>query len=244
MTSSRTFSTLTAGALVALSLVFSGCGELKREPAISYMPDMHVQDHLKAYEADPISGERSMREPVAGTVAQGHVDYNLPFDLEGTEADKIQNPLPQNLEILEAGRRNFNIYCVVCHGERGAGNGPIIPDLESFVPAKGENPAQLKLHGGRQTLFPMKQMMVPPVLTTDKINQWSDGRIFNLITHGRGNMPPYAQVSPSMRWAIVRYLRVLYKAEHPSESEYQDYKSHAADYLDISPAKLVQWKNQ
>ncbi|MBI3396150.1 MAG: cytochrome c, partial [Spirochaetia bacterium] len=42
---------------------------------------------------------------------------------------------------------------------------------------------------------------------------WPDGKIFHMMTVGRGMMKPYAaQISPQDRWAIVHYVRLLQRA--------------------------------
>jgi mono/diheme cytochrome c family protein len=79
------------------------------------------------------------------------------------------------------GARVYGIYCKVCHGERGAGDGPII---------------------GR---FPN-----PPSLTSAKAIGMDDNAVFTLMTEGRGLMASYAaQVPAADRWHLVDHLRLL-----------------------------------
>jgi mono/diheme cytochrome c family protein len=63
---------------------------------------------------------------------------------------------------------------------------------------------------------------MPPVLYSDKVMAWPDGRIYHTITLGQGLMPSYAtQILPEQRWAIVYYVRALQKAAHPTPQDLQ-----------------------
>ena len=88
-------------------------------------------------------------------------------------------------ELLVRGQQRFNIYCGVCHGAAGQGNGVI----KSF---------------GLATIRP---------LVDDQIRAQPDGQIFNTITHGKNTMGAYGPViTVEDRWAIVAYVRALQTA--------------------------------
>ena len=60
----------------------------------------------------------------------------------------------------------------------------------------------------------------PSNLTEDRVVQFADGDIFNVITNGRRTMPPYRyQVVVADRWAIVAYVRALQRAAHGTPDE-------------------------
>lgn len=85
-----------------------------------------------------------------------------------------------------AGRKLFSDFCSPCHGGRGQGDGPVI--------ARG---------------FP-----APPVLTADAARSLSDAAVFQLLTFGRNNMPPYRfQLTREERWRVIRYLRELQRPQ-------------------------------
>jgi hypothetical protein len=51
---------------------------------------------------------------------------------------------------------------------------------------------------------------IPTNLHEDRVKQFNDGEIFNVITNGRRSMPAYKyQVTARDRWAIVAYVRAL-----------------------------------
>jgi mono/diheme cytochrome c family protein len=49
----------------------------------------------------------------------------------------------------------------------------------------------------------------------DRVVEFADGDIFNVITNGRRTMPSYKfQVVTADRWAIIAYVRLLQRAAH------------------------------
>ena len=97
-------------------------------------------------------------------------------------------------KLLRRGQQRFNIYCYVCHGLDGSGQGPV-----------NERAMELQADG-------VAGMSWTPaaVLTADLIRAEPDGKIFNTITNGIRSMPSYgAQIPVSDRWAIVSYVRAL-----------------------------------
>jgi mono/diheme cytochrome c family protein len=86
---------------------------------------------------------------------------------------------------MERGRRIFNNLCIACHGQYGLGDGR--------VPPRGLPP--------------------PPSLLDRRERDFSDARIFHIITSGQNVMPSYAwQLPPADRWAVVHYVRALQRA--------------------------------
>lgn len=123
-------------------------------------------------------------EPVAGTISRDQKSYPYPNDPD-LAGQKLKNPLIPSSDTLNRGQFMYNVHCLPCHNSNGEGFGPVVK--RGFAP--------------------------PPPLTSDKVKNWSDGRIFHVITVGQGIMPTYApQVDPIDRWAIVLYIRALQKA--------------------------------
>ena len=95
----------------------------------------------------------------------------------------LTNPLEPTPEVLARGEFVYSNVCLACHGEAGAGNGPVVG------PGK----------------FPLGPTVVGGTALTR-----SDGYLYGVIRVGRGLMPPYAdRVSHNDRWAIVHYIRQL-----------------------------------
>ena len=169
--------------VLTFGLVLSGCGKHEK-PNFIYMEEMVYSPALKAQE------EGAMRLPPEGTVPRGYTPYPYPDDPEAAGRN-LKNPLGRSHAVLNKGKELFNIYCIVCHGAYGEGDGSVVPK------------------------FPR-----PPSLQTEKIRDYPDGRIFHIITKGQNLMPAYSQqMSPEERWSVVHYVRVLYRAKHPTESD-------------------------
>ncbi len=94
---------------------------------------------------------------------------------------------PWSLATLERGQLQFDIFCAACHARDGYGDG--------IVPRHG---------------FPS-----PPTLHDDAARSFSDAYLLDVITNGRGKMPPYGDlIRPADRWAIVGYVRALQLSQH------------------------------
>jgi len=174
----------------------AGCDGRRERREIMNMPDMHYSPAVKAQEPDKLSPTgSSMRPPVPGTVPVNFQPYTITNDEADTVAAKLANPLPATREVLKAGEKYYNIFCLVCHGKLGLGDGAVI-----------------KANAG---------MPQPPSLMADKVvKEWSDGRIFHVITVGQGNMPSYAaRMDAEKRWAVIHYLRAMQRAQHPTEAD-------------------------
>lgn len=133
----------------------------------------------------------SNRMPVEGTVARGFI----PYEYKGMPDSLIKllsNPLPFDSSTIARGKETFGIYCSPCHGYYGKGDS--------------------RLRG---------QFPNPPSLLSDKIKNWPDGNIYNVITNGQNNiMPSYEKsVSRDDRWAIIRYIRVLQRSQDAKDSD-------------------------
>jgi mono/diheme cytochrome c family protein len=178
------------GSLLTIGLLGIGC-KTKSHTILEYMPDMYRQLSVHAQQFDPTAPNGiGMRVPPEGTVPRDYQFY--PYHLaDTTQANQLPNPLPPTSDVLAAGRKVFETWCIVCHGAWGDGHGFIVPKFTQ-----------------------------PPVLYSDKVIHWPDGRIFHTITLGQGLMPSYAlQILPEQRWAAVSYVRVLQRAANPSSAD-------------------------
>lgn len=168
--------------LSSLLLTAASCSGGKNQPTIELIQDMMDQPSLKAQEYDNARGEPAMRVPPEGTVARGKPPYVYAGDPLGAEAN-LRNPVEPNEASLSRGEKMYKIYCSVCHGIQGKGDGTVAEHM------------------------PLK----PPSLLTDKVRAFKDGRIFHIITEGQGVMGSYASqvFKEEDRWSIVNYIRKL-----------------------------------
>lgn len=125
----------------------------------------------------------SARPIIEGTVAVGEFHTNESFytGLVGTNVVE-QFPLPVTESLLRRGQERYDIYCAVCHGLGGDGDGVIV-----------------------QRGFPR-----PPSYHIPRLRQAPIGHFYRVITDGYGVMYPYAsRVTPEDRWKIAAYIRAL-----------------------------------
>ncbi len=111
---------------------------------------------------------------------------------------------------LKRGQERYTIFCAVCHGPLGNGQGKIWERgylaPTSFHTAKVtptevdvKNPQGLGISRG----YSLWGHRVP-------MDEVPAGYYFEVITKGYGGMPNYsAQIPPADRWKIVAYIRVL-----------------------------------
>jgi len=178
-------------ACILIALLFlSGCSNVQRVPPVQVWDDMKKQEKFKPQmENDVFADRRDSRRPPEGVVARGHLADDTPY-FTGMEGEMYvgKNPVPITMDLLKKGQQKFGTYCTPCHDRTGSGTG-IVP---TRVPA-----------------------WQPSNLMEDRVVQFADGDIFNVITHGRRTMPSYRfQVAVEDRWAIIAYLRVLQRAGH------------------------------
>lgn len=111
------------------------------------------------------------------------------------------NPYPDDVDtfpiqitpkMLNEGQERYNIYCSVCHGMTGYGDG--------MVARRGFNkPSPANYH-------------------QDRLRQAPVGHFFDVMTNGWGAMPSYAQqISVEDRWKIVAYIRALQLSQMKQE---------------------------
>ncbi len=177
---------LGAALFAATSLI--ACSGSKNQTNIEIIQNMMDQVSMKSQDYDPDRHEASNRVPPEGTVARNHPPYRYEGDAMQAEA-KLVNPYSHSTDekFRKLGEEKFNIYCSVCHGLDGKGDGQIAPYMA----------------------------LRPPSLMSDKVRNFKDGRIFHIITDGQGVMGSYAtQIqNPDARWAIVNYIRSLQKKQ-------------------------------
>lgn len=168
-------------ALVIVTL-FASCND-KRKPQVQYMPDMYVS---VPYDANGISSAGEVpvnRLPVAGTVSRnGVVAYDIPDTNAGYEKAKaeLKNPLAKNEDNLANGKKMYGIYCAVCHGKKGDGNG-ILMEREKFLG-----------------------------IPNYKDRDITEGSIYHVLMYGKNMMGSHSgQLTYKERWQVVQYVQKL-----------------------------------
>ena len=177
-------SRLFAAASVAALPLLAGVAGCERN-------DMHNQPRHEPMEVSTFFDDGQASRPiVAGTVARGHL---VPNNMR--VAGLPQGPTPETFPFeitkadLKRGRERFEIYCGVCHGATGDGDGMIV--RRGFVK--------------------------PPSLHEQRLKDAPVGHFYDVMTNGWGAMYSYNdRVIPEDRWRIAAYIRVLQLAQDKS----------------------------
>ncbi len=208
-------------ALVALIVVgiFGLRGQKFSQPPVRIFPDMDEQDKLKPQKPDPFfANGQGARLPVPQTQPRGlnpdgeRTIGGIPeyefggqptYYHTGFIGTQYGNGMPEELnlseesaaELIRRGQERFGIYCAVCHGTSGNGQGV----TSNYGVPVAANPLA-KLNSLTQATYP-------------------DGKLFETISNGRGLMSGYAANIPVRdRWAIIAYLHTLQSAKAATAS--------------------------
>ena len=143
-----------------LLLLLAGCDNMVKQP------------RYDAYGAGPLFADgKAMQTPPAGTVSRDAAEW----------AAETRRP-PMSLALLQRGRGRYDIYCGMCHGLDGSGDGT--------VPARG---------------FPR-----PADFRAADQKALDGARIYATISDGYGVMYGFKdRVPPHDRWAIAAYVEAL-----------------------------------
>ncbi len=169
--------------------------------------DMQDQPKMKPYRGTSFfSDGQSMRQPIPGTIARGFLrtdtEYFTGKKLKSASSvatasatnpftdDTDTFPFPITRETVVRGKERYEIFCSVCHGLTGNGDGMIVR------------------RGFRRAA----------TFNDDRLRQAPVGHFFDAITNGWGAMPSYAaQIPVQDRWAIIAYVRALQLSQQKAQ---------------------------
>jgi len=120
------------GIVLGILVLASSCFD-KNTPNYQYMPDMYEAVGYEAYdEVDFLPDRQEAMEPVANTIPRGWMPYPIENTPEGKEQSRnLQSPLMatdslQTAEYEAEGAQLYTIYCAICHGDKGDGQGYLV----------------------------------------------------------------------------------------------------------------------
>jgi len=166
--------------VVMTSLAFS-CKKDSR-PNYQFMPNMYVPVGYETYgEYEVFPGEQSAMLPVEGTIARGYslFDYlNTNEDFERAKLELI-SPLDSTQVNSAKGKELYDIYCGICHGNKGDGQGNLV-----------------------------KREKILGIPSYDDIGRAiTQGSTYHTIYYGKNAMGSYAnQLNEEERWQVVAYV--------------------------------------
>lgn len=169
---------------VSVLAVVVSC-QTKDKPNYQYMPNMYAPVSYETYgNYEVFPGGQEAMSPAEGSVARGWMPYEYENTPEGYEAAKanLKNPLPYTEDNLNEGKALYTIYCAICHGDKGNGQGTLA-EREKILGVPAYNDA------GRDI---------------------TEGSVYHVTYYGRNNMGSYAsQTTEEELWKINHYVMSL-----------------------------------
>lgn len=168
--------------LVLIGSTLWSCQDNSR-PNYQFFPNMYEPVGYEAYgeyEVFPNSQEALL--PVEGTIARGYSLYDYKNTNEGYEAalKTLKSPLTVTEIDTKRGKELYDIYCGICHGNKGAGQGKLV---------KREKILGVPSYADRAI---------------------TAGSIYHVIYYGKNSMGSYANlINEEERWQVTAYVESL-----------------------------------
>jgi len=156
-----------------------------REPVAGTIP--------RGYAGDALSGTDPLHHEVLSIKKNGAVPfYYGSSEEERTRAinEVINNPYPITDAGLAKGKELYDVFCGICHGDKGDGAGYLVRD-----------------DGGKYPVQPAN-LLLPEFVSA------SNGQYYHTIMHGKGKMGSYKdKIGYEERWQVLHYIRSLQAKE-------------------------------
>jgi mono/diheme cytochrome c family protein len=172
--------------------------------------DMRDQPRQDTYDRSPFFSDGASARPlVPGTVARAEGYADRMSQPGGGMGNLAGEPFPADFPTggpalqarLQRGQERYEIFCAVCHGVTGDGDGMIVQ--RGFSP-----PPPFVPHEQDKVTNPQRYARSQHMLVA------RPSHFYGAITNGFGAMYSYGErVSPDDRWAVVAYVRVLQQAK-------------------------------
>jgi mono/diheme cytochrome c family protein len=172
------------------ALLLSACGLAILLVVGCRKEDMGDQPKKQAMEPSPFFADgQSARPLIEGTVPRGgHAIAANIFAVSPSTNEGKTFPFKLTKADIERGHEVFEIYCSVCHGRLGDGEG----------------------------MIPQRGFQKPPSYYIPRLREAAPEHFYNVITNGYGAMYSYNdRVSADDRWRIAGYIRALQLSKTP-----------------------------
>ncbi len=171
------------------------------------VPGTIARGHTHAALSDTPEERMLAHEAFSGSRAQNavliHPNAAVPYAYGDTEEEReraareiIENPYPITTQGLARGGALYVIYCGICHGNQGDGQGYLVRE---------EDPAR----GITAGVYPA----APANLLLPHFADTTNGLFYHSIMHGKNLMGGYSdKLSFEERWQVIHYIRSLQAA--------------------------------
>ncbi|QBN19669.1 c-type cytochrome [Flavobacterium nackdongense] len=170
--------------LVGITILVSSCKD-DAQPNYQYMPNMYEPVSYGTYsQAAVFKGGKEGQLPAEGSIKRGFEVYEYPDTpdaLIAVKAANLKSPLgPLSDKEKEKAKALYEIYCAICHGNAGDGQGKLVTQGK-FLGVPGYKDREI-----------------------------NEGSIFHVVTYGLNNMGSHAnQLSKKERWMVATYVMEL-----------------------------------
>lgn len=186
--------------VIAVIFVAASCKK-DTAPNYQYMPNMYESVGYETYaESNAFANGVEAQIPAQGSIPRGFVPFDIENSTEGYELAKatLQSPLkpaipldadyseieidPTNRVDYEVGGPLYTIYCAICHGVKGNGQGKLV-----------------------------QREKILGIPSYDDVGRAiNEGSIYHTIYYGKNTMGSYAnQLNEEERWQVVAYVLKL-----------------------------------
>lgn len=170
------------GIVLGLAFLVASCAD-KNKPNYQYMPNMYEPVGYETYgEVHFLPGQMEAMQPVENTIPRGKIPFTIENNAEGKAlAILTASPLDslESAKNLAVGKELYGIYCAICHGNKGDGQGNLV---------KRE-----------------KILGVPTY--ADAARNITVGSTYHTIYYGLNSMGSYAnQLNNKERWQVSEYV--------------------------------------
>jgi mono/diheme cytochrome c family protein len=170
--------------LIVLAFTTVSCFN-NSERNYQYFPDMYEPLPYEPYgEYDIFPEGQSAKLPAEGSISRGWMPYEYDNDPQGFQAAKteLNNPVPYTESNLAAGRQLYTIYCAMCHGDTGDGQGILV----------------------------QREKVLGIPRYDDQGRDITEGSVYHVMYYGLNQMGSYAsQTNSHERWLITNYVMKL-----------------------------------
>ena len=169
--------------VVAVVLVAVSCKK-STAPNYQFMPNMYESAGYETYGEAAFPDGVEAQLPADGSIARGFVPFDIENSTDGYNLAKetLKSTLDSTQVDLVRGKVLYDIYCGICHGNKGDGQGNLV---------KRE-----------------KILGIPSY--DDAGRAINEGSIYHTIYYGKNAMGSYAnQLNQEERWQVVAYVLKL-----------------------------------
>jgi mono/diheme cytochrome c family protein len=169
--------------VIAVVFVAVSCNK-STAPNYQFMPNMYESAGYETYGEAAFPNGVEAQLPAEGSIPRGFIPFDIENSTEGFTLAKetLKSPIDSMNVELNRGKELYDIYCGICHGNKGDGQGNLV---------KRE-----------------KILGIPSY--DDAGRAITEGSIYHTIYYGKNAMGSYAnQLNEEERWQVVAYVLKL-----------------------------------